>query len=300
MRQGGRRLRMAAAVIASSLLLLSFSLAMPGIAPMASAQESGGEFLDYPETALRGSPSAEFRRPLDDCRKICLERSGCAGFDHSSVTNLCRLFPAVASAQSDPLSTGGTRQKIPGYHDPANSESWYYASFSGVDFWGGDLVEKGLDAPDAGRCSAMCDGQTSCRAFSYNREQNRCFLKSGFDFVQSFSGGSSGLYFKAKPSQSHKTLNAKWELFLMSDFMGNDLNEAPAYSYKECMQQCGADDQCSGFTWVYYTNPDHCYLKSGTNLYPVQSSAARRGVTSARKNSRTVSPDFVRPVTSRD
>ncbi|RVC84048.1 hypothetical protein EN745_00350 [Mesorhizobium sp. M4A.F.Ca.ET.022.05.2.1] len=294
MRQRGRRLRVAAAGIAASVLLLSFSLAMPGIAPRASAQESGGEFLDYPETALRGSPSAEFRRPLYDCRKICLERSGCAGFDHSSITNLCRLFPAVASAQSDPLSTGGTRQKIPGYRDPANAETWYYASFSGVDLWGGDLVTKGLDAPNAESCSALCDSRTSCRAFTYNEEVNRCFLKSGFDFVQSYPLGRSGLYFKAKPSAPPPTLTAGWELFTTSGFIGNGM-ESAAISYQECMRQCDSDGGCGGFTWVT-ARPNRCFLVDGTNLYPVR----RKGMTSARKNSRTVTPDFVHPVAPRD
>ncbi|ESX72294.1 PAN domain-containing protein [Mesorhizobium sp. C416B] len=275
---------------ASAAFLLTFSLAMPGIA----AQASGGELLEYPETALRGTPSAEFRRPLDDCRKICLERSGCAGFDHSSSTNLCRLFPAVASAQPDPLSTGGTRQRIPGYHDPANAESWYYASFSGVDLWGGDLVSKGIDAPNAESCSALCDSRTSCRAFTYNQEVNRCFLKSGFDFVQSYPLGRSGLYFKAKPSAPPPTLTADWELFTLSGFIGNGM-ESPAISYQECMGQCHSDGGCGGFTWVT-VRPNRCFLVQGTNLYPVR----RKGMTSARKNSRTVTPDFVHPVAPRD
>ncbi|MER8511265.1 PAN/Apple domain-containing protein [Mesorhizobium sp. M0142] len=267
---------------------------MPEIVPRVSAQEPG-EFLDYPETALKGTTSAGFERPLDDCRKICLERSGCVGFDHSSATNICRLFEGIGSAQSDPLSTAGTRQRIPGYPDPVNSESWYYASFSGIDLWGQDIVPKGLAASNAERCSVMCDGHASCRAFTYNQEANRCFLKSGYDFVQSYSGGTSGLYFKAKPSQPALTLSTEWELFMNSDFLGNDLNDWPARSYQECMQQCGSDSQCGGFTYV--TRPNRCYLKSGTYLSPVRSSKTR---TSARKSERTVYPDFVRPVSPRD
>lgn len=294
MRQRGRWLRLASAGIAWSALLLAFLLVVPGIAPQASAQASGGEFLDYPATALSGSPSAEFRRPLDDCRKICLERSGCAGFDHSSATNLCRLFPAVASAQSDPLSTSGTRQRIPGYRDPANAESWYYASFSGVDLWGGDLVWKGIDAPNAESCSALCDSRSSCRAFTYNQEVNRCFLKSGFDFVQSYPLGQSGLYFKAKPSAPPPTLTADWELFTTSGLIGNGM-ESPAVSYQDCLQKCESDSGCGGFTWVA-AKPNRCFLVQGTNLYPVR----RKGMTSARKNSRTVTPDFVHPVAPRD
>lgn len=289
--QQSRRGRARAAGIAFALLFLS--LTGSGIAPRVSAQGQS-DFLDYPGTALSGSPSAEFRRPLDDCRKICQERSGCAGFDHSSATNICHLFAGINSAQADTLSTAGTRQRIPGYHDPANAESWYYASYSGVDLWGGDLVPKGMAARDAENCRAICDSQNSCRAFTYNLEANRCFLKSGFEFVQSYSLGRSGLYFKATPAAPPPSLTVGWELFTTSGFIG-DGTPSSAVSYQECMQQCDSDGRCGGFTWTI-ARPNRCYLVYGSNLYPVR----RKGMTSARKNSRTVMPDFVRPVSPRN
>lgn len=289
--QQNRRGRVRAAGIAVALLFLS--LTGTGIAPKVSA-EGQPDFWDYPGTALKGTTSAEFRRPQGDCRKICQQRTGCAGFDYSPATNICRLFSGVGSAQADALSTAGTRDRIPGYRDPANAESWYYAAYSGVDLFGGDLVPKGMNMGNAENCRAMCDSQNSCHAFTYNLEANRCFLKSGFDFVQTYSQGRSGLYFKAAPAAAPPNLTVGWELFTTSAFIG-DSTRSSAATYEECMQQCDSNGQCGGFTWTN-ARPNRCYLVYGSNLYPVH----RKGMTSARKNSRTVTPDFVRPVSPRN
>ncbi|MGO8484906.1 hypothetical protein AB9F39_37675, partial [Rhizobium leguminosarum] len=70
-----------------------------------------------------------------------------------------------------------------------------------------------------------------------------------YQFVQSASGVESGLYFRAKPSESRKDLDAEWELFLKSDIPGNYLEESGARTYPQCMQSCEAHRSCSGFTW---------------------------------------------------
>ncbi|MET4687651.1 PAN domain-containing protein [Sinorhizobium fredii] len=269
----------------------------------AAAQQTDPPILEYPQTTLKGFVSAEFNRNGADCHRICEERSGCAGFDHLSTTNMCRLFAAVSSGQSDFASSAGTRSRIAGYRDPSNLprleelETWHFAQFTGVDLYGGDLVPKGLEMYDVSMCASRCEMDNSCRAFTFNSEQNRCFLKTGYEYVQAVAGVSSGMYFRAKPSQATLTLNANWELLLLSDLPGNDLGESFAQSYNQCKQNCEASNLCSGFTWVTFTRPDRCFLKQGFSLYPVRSN---KGMVSARKITRTVMPQFVRPVAARD
>ncbi|MQX45719.1 hypothetical protein GHK30_03780 [Sinorhizobium medicae] len=278
-------------------------LSLAGMLAAAAAQQADPAILEYPQTTLKGFVSAEFNRSGGDCRRICEERSGCAGFDHSSTTNMCRLFAAVSSGQSDFASSAGTRARIAGYRDPSNLpppeelETWHFAQFAGVDLYGGDLVPKGLEMFDASMCASRCEADNSCRAFTFNSEQNRCFLKTGYEYVQAVAGVTSGMYFRAKPSQATLALNANWELFLLSDLPGNDLGESFAQSYNQCKQNCEASSICSGFTWVTFTRPDRCFLKQGFSLYPVRSN---KGMVSARKITRTVMPQFVRPVAARD
>lgn len=286
----------------SALLLFVLGAAFGGNQP-ASAQQAQPTILEYPQTLLKGFVSAEFKRNGGDCRRICEERSGCAGFDFSTSTNMCRLFAAVSGGQSDFSYSAGTRSKIAGYQDPANlppppeAVNWYFAQFTGVDLYGGDIVPKGLEMNDAAMCANSCEQDNSCRAFTFNGEQNRCFLKTGYEFVQSVSGVTSGMYFRAKASEATVQLNAEWELFLMSDLPGSDLGEVSAQSYDQCMRGCEENSSCGGFTWVYFSRQDHCYLKYGTSLYPSRSD---KGMVSARKSNRDIVPDFVRPIPNRD
>ena len=277
-----------------------------GIYSTAWAQQADPAILEYASTELKGFVTAEIKRDAVGCRKICEQRSGCAGFDHSG-ESMCRIYAAVASAAANYSYSAGTRARIPGYRDPDNlpvmelrppeeQETWHYAQFSNVDLYGGDLIPKGIEVHDASICARACDETHACRAFTFNAEQNRCFLKNDHEFVQYVKGVTSGINFKAKLSEARLDLNAEWNLFLMSDLPGNDLGEVQATSYEQCMRRCEGRASCSGFTWVY-SGRDRCFLKSGPGLFPMP---AIKGMVSATKTNRDVYPDFIRPTTNRD
>ncbi|MER8522968.1 PAN domain-containing protein [Mesorhizobium sp. M0220] len=90
-----------------------------GIRP-ANAQ-SAGEFFDYPQTLLNGAVSATVSVPIESCMKLCVARTGCVGFDHSSSDGLCRLFSSVDGADESQPSVAGTRSLVTGYRPPAPS-----------------------------------------------------------------------------------------------------------------------------------------------------------------------------------
>ncbi|MDW9478600.1 hypothetical protein GOB57_07775 [Sinorhizobium meliloti] len=96
------------------------SLAALG-APPASAQETsaGSQLFNYPDTVINGMTSAEVPKSLEECRKICVQRPGCAGFDHSE-KGICRIFASVGSARSVSGSLAETRSLISGYKEPTN------------------------------------------------------------------------------------------------------------------------------------------------------------------------------------
>lgn len=103
--------------LAKSTVLLLAMLS----APAAYAQDGSGgyQLFNYPNTVIRGDISAEFPRSVDDCRKICVDRAGCAGFDHSG-KGLCRIFSSIGSARSSDGSLAETRSLISGYGEPTN------------------------------------------------------------------------------------------------------------------------------------------------------------------------------------
>ena len=299
---GTPRRRRGGAVHAMLVLAAVF---LQGYGAFAQQPPSGSLFL-YPETALSGTVTAQFEDTAGKCQKICDERSGCAGFDRLSTANVCRIYSGITSASSDPRSTAGARNLVQGYRDPVNPPLapppsvplWYFAQFNGVDFYGGDIIPKGYESYSLNECSQRCDTNPSCRAFTFNQAQNRCFLKSGYDFVQRVGGGTAGLYFKGTSPESIQNLTAEWDVYINGDLPGNDLYEYPAATYQICMAACKSNDSCGGFTWVYRTKKDHCYLKyisATTNVV-----GNKNGVVSARRISQPIVPDFVRPVPPRD
>nr|ABR12884.1 Orf30 [Mesorhizobium sp. CJ1] len=109
-RTAGLLLAMAGAVAAL--------LPSTGIRP-ANSQSAGG-FFDYPQTLLNGAVSATVSVPIESCRKLCVARTGCVGFDHSSSDRHCRLFSSVDGADESQPSVAGTRSLVTGYRPPAN------------------------------------------------------------------------------------------------------------------------------------------------------------------------------------
>ncbi|WP_354316737.1 PAN domain-containing protein [Sinorhizobium fredii] len=99
--------------------VLTWSLFVAASFPV-SGTVSAQQLLEYPDTVLSGNVSAELPKPLAGCRKLCDERSGCAGFDHASATNTCRMFSSVTAARVSRGSVASTRQAVSGYIDPAN------------------------------------------------------------------------------------------------------------------------------------------------------------------------------------
>lgn len=92
-----------------------------GMALSAGAQENSAatELFNYPDTLLNGIVSAQFSKPMEECRKLCEARSGCQGFDHSQKDE-CRLFASVGAGRVSVGSTAATRSLLSNYTDPTN------------------------------------------------------------------------------------------------------------------------------------------------------------------------------------
>lgn len=111
-----------AAMLAATLFVCTLLTFAPAQVLLAQQDPSRNELLHYPGTSFRGLATAEARRSLEGCRKLCAERQGCAGFDHQANTNQCRLFAVIEFASQDPASNAGARYRIVGYNSPASSQ----------------------------------------------------------------------------------------------------------------------------------------------------------------------------------
>ncbi|AZO32410.1 hypothetical protein [Mesorhizobium sp. M1B.F.Ca.ET.045.04.1.1] len=84
-----------------------------------AAQATDDDLFIYPDTLILGVPSAEFPKPLEECRKLCVGRTGCTGFDISP-KNECRMYTTITGGQQSSGSTAQTRTLIPNYREPIN------------------------------------------------------------------------------------------------------------------------------------------------------------------------------------
>jgi uncharacterized caspase-like protein len=173
----------------------------------------------------------------------------------------------------------------------AEPQQWFLATYRDVDLFGGDIMSRGVEARSLSECSSQCGDNLSCRAFTYNAAAKRCFLKSGYDYVQIVEGVTSGFYYQSTASAPPPRFRADWEVFLKSDLTGDDLNSrSAAASYDGCQEACRGRSDCGGFAFVHFTKPDQCWLKGGFSLQPFTNRNALRGVTAARKVSREITP----------
>jgi hypothetical protein len=96
------------------LLLVASVMALPW------GQIAAEELFKYQDTMIHGMPSAELSLPLEECRNVCLARSGCAGFVHAEAAKTCQMFASVDGAADSSGNAAETRVPIKGYRDPLN------------------------------------------------------------------------------------------------------------------------------------------------------------------------------------
>lgn len=179
---------------------------------------------------------------------------------------------------------------LPSQNQPQRQTSWYLARYENLDLFGGDLYRKGQRAGSFRECASRCGNNLGCRAFTYNQVARRCFLKSGFEFAQVFSGAASGLFFRGQDESSAPSFNANWEVFGKADLHGIDLGATRARSFPQCMSDCARTNACSGFSFVHFARRKRCWLKAGALSGPISNRNARKGVTSARRIQARIGP----------
>ena len=136
-------------------------------------------------------------------------------------------------------------------------DTWYFAAYGNIDFWGGDKYSKGLEAEDNITCAKFCAADIDCKAFTYNPRYNRCFIKERADIIVATEGLSSGIIFKP---DNPKDTNPRAP-FLVTDFMAHEGQEFTGISLPffqpgqrissidQCLRYCYGDSQCSFVTF---------------------------------------------------
>ncbi len=179
--------------------------------------------------------------------------------------------------------------------DVAGEAEWYLALYPDLDFWGADIVDKGLETESAVECAIACANEPQCRVFTFNQSQNRCFMKSRVDISILSDGAQSGVFL---PPSSRGQASPIIAEFVMRNrasysFLSNPLLQ-PRRSVKTldaCLRSCRENGSCN-FTTFTFGNRAPCRSWSAI---PGGLVANRKSVT-FDKIDRSVSPVDVVPL----
>jgi ATP-dependent protease ClpP protease subunit len=153
---------------------------------------------------------------------------------------------------------------------PSLSMQWLVKD--GVDLFGFDLREKPVTADSADDCEARCQKDAGCRAYTFNKRNSACFLKTNAEIMYRNQRALSGY-------QAPLEKGLKQSPFIIdedADYAGSDFQELRKATFGECLLACEGHPGCKAFSYIGRRN--QCWLKSQAGT-PI----AKRGVTSGIK-----------------
>jgi len=278
------------------------------LTPQADKAPETDEGVSVNNTATQPSPTSQVQsrnaeaRIAWDAVKDSKQREDyqiiVSEYDGTIYSKLAANRIKALDAQANGSSGSGSTPAVTSPTPPVQQQQkWFMALYQNLDFFGADLVEKGLSANSPEQCGAYCGSNTACRAFTFNAQSNRCFLKSGYSFSQVFNGAVSGYFYRGASQAEAPQVEPEWEVFAKADISGNDLGDSRDQSFDQCMARCGSDYRCNGFAFVHITRKRQCWLKANTGQ-PIFSRNARGGITSAKRVTLTVAPYSVSEVSN--
>ncbi|MBY5807584.1 PAN domain-containing protein [Rhizobium ruizarguesonis] len=238
-------------------LPLAILFILPVCVTPATAQtaQSDAPLMSYPATNLTGLMSADLRKSLEDCRKICSERPGCVGFDHTPSSNQCRLFAAINSARDNAEATAETRYPINGYRTPAAQQEptpeepkqRQFALFSNHDVFGNDVDVFSSDT--LAECQQACADNAQCSVFTFNAWNKKCFLKAGAGELRLDPRATTGVSSDLGPP-SYRDSPIVMEYYHSYAMSGSRIGpRRVSNSRQQCENICWENDSCVAFSF---------------------------------------------------
>lgn len=160
-----------------------------------------------------------------------------------------RPYPSTTAQASEALAP---QEPAPSISNPPNSgvvEKW-----ANTDFFGADLLPKGVRGVSLEQCESMCRGDINCAAWSYVHATRWCWPKSGVTNLSYGEGITSGIVDWNRIDTS--IFDRNFLEVTATDLPGNDLlpRGMPNTTLDECRSACQASSSCLAFTWIAKKN----------------------------------------------
>jgi hypothetical protein len=117
-------------------------------------------------------------------------------------------------------------------------------------------------------CTAKCDAQNECNAFTYNELHGVCLLKLSANRATTFYAlATTGIKLSpsVRPTAGASGSGPAFVILPQADSSGNDYSRIDNSSLEECRSRCEAGGECNAFT--YNSTRGACFLKRAANQW---------------------------------
>ena len=254
-------------------------------------------FTKLDNTDLYGGdiyPSGVRASTFEACAAVCEKNAACSGFTFNARYNVC--FPKDGAVQRRPWAQAysgvADSQNIIYLPEPSGPS---FARLNGYDLPGGDLFPKGKSAASATECEQMCrdEGEPRCRAYTFNTQFDRCFLKTDARAQLAWDTAISGVLTSRMPVPM---VEGKYLRLASCDIPGNDIypKGMSVSSVAECETMCRNQIGPACKAYTFNTQFRVCFLKSavgtqvayGNAVSGVLEGAVQQGLSSSRNCSK--------------
>jgi hypothetical protein len=216
-----------------------------------------------------GEYRSEGQQTMDACQAKCESDKDCVGFTYAKTEAVCHLISTIADERETTDSDSGEkRQQAPSAPqasvpaaeqppaavaaEPTAPAPGNYRYRVNRDIYGHDIIQSDglvyLVSTDIDDCTRKCDQAASCVAISFDRWNNRCYLKS--EVSSSMLDVRSSIAVKQPndiPDVSEAV--ATIEPLHRRRLRGENLSTKVASSLPQCRTSCEQDLHCVGFNF---------------------------------------------------
>ena len=126
---------------------------------------------------------------------------------------------------------------------------------------------KQIDPPSLSYCLNRCGAEAACKAFTYNRTKQVCFLKykSGFPLIRHMEAITG-----------RKIADTQFSISKYQDAPGYDYDRVDPPSASECQRLCSSETECRAFS--YNVTKRVCFLKYKEDVPRIRHNEAITGI----------------------
>lgn len=162
----------------------------------------------------------------------------------------------ICYGEASDLEPGSGPQVPSPRPDTGATANWYLAVYPKLDFWGADLIAKGIESPTVGECASACAEESQCKVFTYNLSQKRCFLKKRVDLTVLSEGALSGVFLPSANgggAPESRPVIAEFEMKEKASysFLSNPFFQPRVRSLDACLRQCRESSGCNFITFTF-------------------------------------------------